>query len=377
MKEIHIAETLSRKRKEKGVTQEELARFIGVSKASVSKWETGSSYPDVVFLPQLAAYFNISLDELMGYEPQMSDHDIRKLYMELISEFAAKPLDKMLERCREIAKKYYACFPLLFQIAVLLLNYGPQAQDEAQKSTALAEAKSLFIRIKELSNNIELRRLALQSEALCELMCDKPQNIIVLLENESRHLMQPSIETLLSQAHQMLGNLREARIISQGSVFDALVSLFYEITSHLSICADDIKEFEAICQRALVLADVFKMKSLFPLPLLSFYISAAQGYMELGNTDNALAMLEDYTNLASEPIFPLGVQSDGFFPLLKEAREKQMAESSIIMPKLPRDEQTMKREIVGAVVESPVFSALLGLPRYESLANKLNLLLKI
>ena len=69
---------------------------MGVSKASVSKWETGNSYPDVVFLPQLAAYFNISLDELMGYEPQMTDKDIRALYTELIGEFAAKPLDVLI-----------------------------------------------------------------------------------------------------------------------------------------------------------------------------------------------------------------------------------------------------------------------------------------
>lgn len=352
---------------------------MGVSKASVSKWETGNSYPDVVFLPQLAAYFNISLDELMGYEPQMTDKDIRALYTELIGEFAAKPLDVVLERCRAIAKKYYACFPLLYQIAVLLLNYGLTAQDQAQKSAALAEAKSLFVRVKELSDNIELRRLALQSEALCEMMCDNPHNIIMLLENESRHSMQPSIGTLLSRAHQMLGNRREAGIISQGSVFDAVVSLFYEITSHLSLCADANDggaEFEAVCRRALALEDIFQVRSLFPLPVLSFYMTAAQGYMGLGNTDKALAMLEDYTQLASEPIFPLGIQSDDFFPMLKEAREKQMAESAIIMPGLPRDEQAMKREIVGAVVDSSVFSTLSGLPRYESLTGKLKVLLR-
>ena len=78
MKEINIAGAITRKRKEKGITQEELACYIGVSKASVSKWETGQSYPDIVFLPQLASYFNISLDELMGYQPQMTDEEIKE-----------------------------------------------------------------------------------------------------------------------------------------------------------------------------------------------------------------------------------------------------------------------------------------------------------
>ena len=56
-------------RKAKGITQEELAQFMGVSKAAVSKWETGQSYPDITYLPQLAAYFNISVDELC-HEPR-------------------------------------------------------------------------------------------------------------------------------------------------------------------------------------------------------------------------------------------------------------------------------------------------------------------
>ena len=51
MNELNIAKTLVLKRKEKGITQEELAAYIGVSKASVSKWETGQSYPDITFLP--------------------------------------------------------------------------------------------------------------------------------------------------------------------------------------------------------------------------------------------------------------------------------------------------------------------------------------
>ncbi len=44
MNELHIANIILTKRREKGVTQEELAAYIGVSKASVSKWENGVSH---------------------------------------------------------------------------------------------------------------------------------------------------------------------------------------------------------------------------------------------------------------------------------------------------------------------------------------------
>jgi transcriptional regulator with XRE-family HTH domain len=96
MKEINIAKVLVGKRKAKGITQDELASYMGVSKASVSKWETGQSYPDVTFLPMLAAYFNISVDALIDYQPQMTSGDIRKLYRRLAADFTENPLTRCL-----------------------------------------------------------------------------------------------------------------------------------------------------------------------------------------------------------------------------------------------------------------------------------------
>jgi len=148
MKEINIGRTLLQKRREKGLTQEDLANYIGVSKASVSKWETGQSYPDITFLPQLATLFNISIDELIGYEPQMSKEDIRKLYVKLSDDFASKPFDEVLSSCREIAKKYFSCFPLLFHIGLLLVNNCMGTGDKGKSLSVLSEAKELFIRVK-------------------------------------------------------------------------------------------------------------------------------------------------------------------------------------------------------------------------------------
>lgn len=59
MNGLNIGKCIIRKRKEKGITQEQLADYMGVSKASVSKWETEQSYPDIVILPKMAAYFKL------------------------------------------------------------------------------------------------------------------------------------------------------------------------------------------------------------------------------------------------------------------------------------------------------------------------------
>lgn len=88
MKEIRLGSVLIKNRHKREITQDELAAYLGVSKAAVSKWETAMTYPDITLLPRLAAYFNISIDELMGYEPQMDKMEIRKCYLQFAEEFS-------------------------------------------------------------------------------------------------------------------------------------------------------------------------------------------------------------------------------------------------------------------------------------------------
>ena len=75
---MKLGRILVEKRHKKGITQEELAAYLGVSKAAVSKWENEMTYPDITLLPQLAAYFNITIDDLLGYEPQTNTGNRQK-----------------------------------------------------------------------------------------------------------------------------------------------------------------------------------------------------------------------------------------------------------------------------------------------------------
>lgn len=56
-------------RRNKGIGQQDLADVLGVSFQSVSKWETGTTMPDISLLPSIAEYFNVSVDELLGLKP--------------------------------------------------------------------------------------------------------------------------------------------------------------------------------------------------------------------------------------------------------------------------------------------------------------------
>ena len=52
MKPLKLGENIAALRRKANITQDQLANWIGVSKSSVSKWETNTSYPDIIFLPQ-------------------------------------------------------------------------------------------------------------------------------------------------------------------------------------------------------------------------------------------------------------------------------------------------------------------------------------
>ena len=60
-----IGNRISKYRKEKGMTQEELAGKLGVSSQAVSKWENDASCPDISLLPELCRILGISTDELL------------------------------------------------------------------------------------------------------------------------------------------------------------------------------------------------------------------------------------------------------------------------------------------------------------------------
>ncbi|MDR0916924.1 MAG: helix-turn-helix domain-containing protein [Oscillospiraceae bacterium] len=66
MANISIHAQLARLRRERGLTQEEIARTFGVTNQSVSKWESGACCPDIALLPDIADFFGVSVDELLG-----------------------------------------------------------------------------------------------------------------------------------------------------------------------------------------------------------------------------------------------------------------------------------------------------------------------
>lgn len=104
--ELTLGNQIKELRKQKNMTQEQLAEALGLTAQSVSKWETGLGYPDMTLIPILANIFGVSLDTLFGYDTAKLDEKIEAIIKEAKPYFWDEPL-----RTEEILKTALVQYP--------------------------------------------------------------------------------------------------------------------------------------------------------------------------------------------------------------------------------------------------------------------------
>lgn len=77
MDNLKTGEVISKRRRELGLTQNQLANSLSISFQAVSKWENNIAYPDIEMLPKLAAALNTTVDALLGYSSVVTEYDKR------------------------------------------------------------------------------------------------------------------------------------------------------------------------------------------------------------------------------------------------------------------------------------------------------------
>ena len=100
--QLNLGNAIRRLRTERGMTQEELAAYTGVSFQAVSKWECGTTTPDIALLPKLAVFFGVRIDDLFGITDtdELERVDFILEHERLTEEnfaYSKKVLDKALE----------------------------------------------------------------------------------------------------------------------------------------------------------------------------------------------------------------------------------------------------------------------------------------
>ena len=82
---MKINEIIRKQRLTKGLTQEQVANYLGVSAPAVNKWEKGTSYPDITLLPPLARLLGTDLNTLLSFQDDLSETEVA-LFMNKVSE---------------------------------------------------------------------------------------------------------------------------------------------------------------------------------------------------------------------------------------------------------------------------------------------------
>ena len=95
MNQVRIGKFISKCRKKKGITQNELAELLGITNRAVSKWERGICMPDAGTIPELCQILDISISDLFSGEKIMENNkDSEKFILKLVKEKAER--DKQL-----------------------------------------------------------------------------------------------------------------------------------------------------------------------------------------------------------------------------------------------------------------------------------------
>lgn len=73
-----IGDIIRKYRKNKGMTQEEMAACLGVTPPAVNKWEKGNTLPDITLLVPIARLLGITTDELLSFKIELADEEINQ-----------------------------------------------------------------------------------------------------------------------------------------------------------------------------------------------------------------------------------------------------------------------------------------------------------
>ena len=126
---LYIGENIKRLRTERNMTQDMLAQQLGVSFQTVSHWETELTYPDVEMIPEIATFFEVTTDELMGVDKAVME---RRLIEDWDIVNQMRDPAEQLEKYREMRRKYPKDSNVLHMLITTMADF-PELLPEMRK----------------------------------------------------------------------------------------------------------------------------------------------------------------------------------------------------------------------------------------------------
>ncbi len=119
---MSIGSNIRRLRREKDITQEQLAEYLGISSRAVSQWECERTMPDISQIPSLCHFFGVASDTLLGIDLERNDAEIGK-YIDKANSFLKKgEFEKHTEILREANREYPGNYNLMLKLASAIVG---------------------------------------------------------------------------------------------------------------------------------------------------------------------------------------------------------------------------------------------------------------
>ena len=254
--QIKIGKVIQRLRKERNLTQEQLAKFIGVSTPAVSKWESGNSYPDIELLPLLADFFNVSIDKLLNYKIDLSEEEVMKIYKELESGFAKIEIDlsteepkeefrQDLESVKKLSNMYIEKYPksylLKLRICSLYQMYSYKF-GKSELNDRVKETTNILEDIVRNTDDIQIKETALiiLSNAYC--MLEDYEKAELYLNMIHKSIGDTSVN--LAMIYLKQNRLEEAEILLQNKLFSNVFNISMDCKGIINVYKNQYKELK-------------------------------------------------------------------------------------------------------------------------------------
>lgn len=126
---MKINEVIKKYRKEQGLTQEQMANYLGVTAPAVNKWENGISYPDITLLSPIARLLKIDVDTLLSFREELSDNEIGLFVNEIAKSLNSEEYinsneyEKVFNIASSKIREYPRCEKLMLSTAQVLNGF--------------------------------------------------------------------------------------------------------------------------------------------------------------------------------------------------------------------------------------------------------------
>ena len=293
-----LAENIRRLRKERLLTQEQLAEVLGVTTGAVYKWEAKLSVPDIGLIVEMADFFDTSVDVLLGYE--MKDNGLDATVKRL-QEYRRKKDRAGLTEAEKAIKRYPHSFDVARECASLYIGFGIESGDKSLLQRALEFSERSRLLLEQNTDPKISDQTVCGQMALAYLGLNETDKAIELLK---AHNAGGLYNHRIGQTLALSGHSEEAMPFLAEALAGIIAALLNTITGFINVYGsrNDHASTQAILRLGIGFLSGLRKdgKPNYLDKVNSGFIAALAGSQFLsGQTDEASASLESAKRLAA------------------------------------------------------------------------------